>query len=202
MTRVIGLTGGIASGKSTISRYLLTKGAVILDADAIARDLSQPEGMIYNAYVEHFGRGILRPDGELDRRAIGQLVFNSTAEKEWIDTVTHPLIRDEMQLRLQQKKEQGSAIILLDVPLLFESGWDKMAEGTCLVYVDESVQLARLMARNSYGREEALARIHAQMPLSEKKKRARWLIDNNGDRSAALEQADRLWKEWTHEGLS
>ena len=130
------------------------------------------------------------------------MVFGSPAEKEWIDTITHPLIREEMQLRLQQEKEQGAAIILLDVPLLFESGWDKMAEGTCLVYVDESVQLARLMARNGYGRDEALARIRAQMPLSEKKKRAKWLIDNNGDRSAAIEQADRLWKEWTHEGLS
>ena len=202
MTRVIGLTGGIASGKSTGSGYLQTRGAVILDADAIARDLSRPGGTIYTAYVNHFGRKILQPDGELDRRAIGQMVFGSPAEKEWIDTITHPLIREEMQLRLQQEKEQGAAIILLDVPLLFESGWDKMAEGTCLVYVDESVQLARLMARNGYGRDEALARIRAQMPLSEKKKRAKWLIDNNGDRSAAIEQADRLWKEWTHEGLS
>ena len=201
MTRVIGLTGGIASGKSTISEYLRQKGAVILDADAIAWKLSRPGGAIYNAYVAHFGSSILRADGTLNRRRIGQLVFSSPADKAWLDEVSQPLIKAELQTRLQQKKEQGVPVILLDVPLLFEAGWDKMTEGTCLVCADEPVQLSRLVARNGYDRTEALARIHSQMSLAEKKRRATWIIDNNGSLSAALVQADQLWEEWTH-GLS
>ena len=110
--------------------------------------------------------------------------------------------RVALQARLLEKKQQCVPVILLDVPLLFEAGWDKMAEGACLVYADEPVQLARLMARNGYDRPEALARIHAQMSLDEKKRRAKWIIDNNGSLPEALAQADQLWKEWTHEGLS
>ena len=202
MTRVIGLTGGIASGKSTISEHLRKKGAVVLDADAMGGELSQPGGAIYAAYVAHFGSAILLSDGTLNRRRIGQLVFSCPEEKIWMDKTTHPLIQAELQARLLEKKQQSVPVILLDVPLLFEAGWDKMAEGACLVYTDEPVQLARLMARNGYDRPEALARIHAQMSLDEKKRRAKWIIDNNRSLPEALAQADQLWKEWTHEGLS
>ena len=202
MTRIIGLTGGIASGKSTISAYLQQKGAVVLDADAIARELSQPGGAIHAAYVTHFGPAVLLADGTLDRRRIGQQVFDCPADRNWVDQTTHPLIQAELEARLRAKEEQGVPLILLDVPLLFESGWDKMTEGACLVYTDETVQLERLMARNGYEQAEALARIRVQMPLEEKKQRAKWLIDNNGSLSAAFAQADQLWKEWTHGGLS
>lgn len=200
--KVIGLTGGIASGKSTVSEYLHRKGAVILDADAIAHELTEPGGSLHKAYGEHFGPSVLLPDGRIDRNAVGRKVFGSLQERQWLDSVSHPLIRQEIERQLLAKKNEQPPLIVLDVPLLFETGWDKMAEKTCLVYVDEAVQLERLMLRNGYGKEEAAARIRTQMPLREKMKRADYLIDNNGSLPSTLRQADILWKEWTHVRLS
>ena len=200
--KVIGLTGGIASGKSTVSEYLRRRGAVILDADAIAHELTKPGGSLYNAYYEHFGASVLLPDGCINRDAVGKRVFEAPAEKQWLDSVSHPLIKQEMERRLLAEKKKQPLLIVLDVPLLFEAGWDSMAEENCLVYADEDVQLKRLMLRNGYSREEAFARIQAQMPLQEKIKRADRLIDNNGSLPSTLRQADILWKEWTHVELS
>lgn len=196
--KVIGLTGGIASGKSTVSNYLHRKGAVILDADAIAHELTEPGGSLHQAYVAHFGPSVLLPDGRINRNAVGKQVFTSPQERRWLDSISHPLIRQEMERRLLAEKNKQPPLIVLDVPLLFETGWDKMAEETCLVYVDEAVQRDRLMLRNGYGKEEAAARIRAQMPLREKMKRADHFIDNNGSLPATLRQVDILWKEWTH----
>lgn len=200
--KIIGLTGGIACGKSTVSKYLCEKGAVIIDADAIAHEFLAPGNLLYEAYRRHFGDEILLPGGQLDRRAIGQLVFRKPAERKWMDETAHPIIQQEICRRLQQYKKEKKMLIVLDVPLLFELGWDKMSEETCLVYTDEKIQLERLMKRNDYGREEAAARIAAQMPLEEKKKRADRLIDNSGSLSSTLRQVDILWKEWTHDGVS
>ena len=200
--KIIGLTGGIACGKSTVSKYLREKGAVIIDADRIAHELLALGNPLYEAYRGHFGDAILLSDGQLDRRTIGRLVFQDPAERKWIDETAQPLIKQEICRRLQQYKDEKNILIVLDVPLLFESGWDKMTEETCLVYAEEKIQLERLMKRNGYGREEAAARIAAQMPLEEKKKRADSLIDNSGSLSSTLRQVDILWKEWTHDGVS
>ena len=200
--KIIGLTGGIASGKSTVSAYLQEKGASIIDADAIAHELLAPGKPLYEAYRQHFGDKILLSDGQLDRRVIGKLVFSDPAEREWIDATAHPLIQHEICQRVRQYQAEKKSLIVLDVPLLFESGWDKMAEKVCLVYAEEKIQQERLMKRNGYGREEAAARIAAQMPLEEKKKRADCLIDNSGSLPSTLRQVNRLWKEWTHDGVS
>lgn len=200
--KVIGLTGGIASGKSTVSRYLREKGAAILDADAIAHALAEPGGSLYLAYRQHFGAAVLQEDGQLDRAAIGKIVFSQPEERAWIDRSAHPLIQAEIKRQLAEKKRQDVPLIVLDVPLLFESGWDKMTEENCLVDVSEAVQLARLMQRDGYDEQAARARIAAQMPLVEKRRRADRLIDNNGDLPATLRQVDLLWKEWTHDGFS
>ena len=200
--KIIGLTGGIASGKSTVSAYLRKKGASIIDADAIAHELLEPGKTLYEAYRQHFGEKILLPDGKLNRRAIGQQVFSDPVEREWIGAAAHPLIKQEICQWVKQYRAEKKSLIVLDVPLLFESGWDKMAEKVCLVYVEEKIQLERLMKRNGYGREEAEARIAAQMSLEEKKKRADCLIDNSGSLSSTLRQVDNLWKEWTHDGVS
>ncbi|MBE6075084.1 MAG: dephospho-CoA kinase [Selenomonas ruminantium] len=200
--KVIGLTGGIASGKSTVSRYLREKGAAILDADAIAHALAEPGGSLYLAYRQHFGAAVLQEDGQLNRAAIGKIVFSQPEERAWIDRSAHPLIQAEIKRQLAEKKRQDVPLIVLDVPLLFESGWDKMTEENCLVDVSEAVQLARLMQRDGYDEQAARARIAAQMPLAEKRRRADRLIDNNGDLPATLRQVDRLWKEWTHDGFS
>ena len=199
---IIGLTGGIASGKSTVSSFFRQKGAAVLDADRIARELSEPGGKLHAEYVHHFGAEVLQSDGTLNRRRIGQIVFSDPQQKQWLDAVSHPAIRAELLRKLEQKRNEKQRLILLDVPLLFESGWDKMADKTCLVYVDESVQLQRLMKRDGYTRREAQDRIAAQMPLEEKKKRADYLIDNNGSLMDTVQQAEELWKEWIHGGLS
>lgn len=199
---IIGLTGGIASGKSTVSSFFRQKGAAVLDADRIARELSEPGGKLHAEYVHHFGAEVLQSDGTLNRRRIGQIVFSDPQQKQWLDAVSHPAIRAELLRKLEQKRNEKQRLILLDIPLLFESGWDKMADKTCLVYVDESVQLQRLMKRDGYTRREAQDRIAAQMPLEEKKKRADYLIDNNGSLTDTVQQAEELWKEWIHGGLS
>lgn len=199
---IIGLTGGIASGKSTVSSFFRQKGAAVLDADQIARELSEPGGELHAEYVRHFGAEVLQNDGTLDRRRIGQIVFSNPQQKQWLDTVSHPAIRGELLRQLAQKQNEKQRLILLDIPLLFESGWDKMADKTCLVYVNETIQLQRLMKRNGYTRREAQDRIAAQMPLEEKKKRADYLIDNNGSLTDTIRQAEALWREWIHGELS
>ena len=202
MARVIGLTGGIASGKSTMAKFFRDKGAAVISADAIAFALARPKQILYRLYVEHFGEGILQADGTLDRRAIGQLVFGNEAEKKWLDETSHPILERAMLRQIKVKQAKNFPVIILDVPLLFEAGWDKMTEENCLVFVDEATQLARLMRRNGYTEAEARGRIAAQMPLSEKKKRADTFIDNNGSLEESFVQAEKLWKEWTHAGIS
>ncbi len=177
MARIIGLTGGIASGKSTMAKFFREKGAAVLNVDAIAHHLSKPKRVLYKIYVQHFGEEILQPDGTLDRRAIGCKVFADETERQWLNDHTHPI-------------------------LAHVTGWDKMTEENCLVFVDEATQLARLMRRNGYTEEEAQGRIAAQMPLSEKKKRADTFIDNSGSLEESFQQAEKLWKEWTHAGIS
>lgn len=202
MARVIGLTGGIASGKSTMAKFFRDKGAAVLSADTIAFALAKPRQILYRLYVEHFGEGILQADGTLDRRAIGRLVFGSESERQWLDETTHPILERAMRRQIAVKQAKNFPVIILDVPLLFEAGWDKMTEENCLVFVDEATQLARLMRRNGYTEAEARARIAAQMPLSEKKQRADTFIDNNGSLEESFLQAEKLWKEWTHAGIS
>ena len=202
MARVIGLTGGIASGKSTMARFFRDKGAAVLSADTIAFALAKPRQILYRLYVAHFGEDILQADGTLDRRAIGRLVFGNVSERQWLDETTHPILERAMRRQIAVKQAKNFPVIILDVPLLFEAGWDKMTEENCLVFVDEATQLARLMRRNGYTEAEARARIAAQMPLSEKKKRADTFIDNNGSLEESFLQAEKLWKEWTHAGIS
>ena len=194
---IIGLTGGIASGKSTVSGHLASLGAAIIDADKIAARLAEPGETLYKAYVEHFGARVVQADGRLDRRQIGRLTFADPAEKFWVDQVSHPLIRSEVERQLSTGRP--GAVQVLDVPLLFEAQWDKLADVIWLVYVRPEVQLARLIRRNAYSEAEARQRIASQMPLEEKRALADVVIDNSGSRQATLEQVDRLWEEIRHE---
>ncbi len=193
--RIIGLTGGIACGKSTVSYHLRELGARILDADAISHALSAPGGRLYELYIDHFGEGILQPDATLDRRAIGRIVFSNPAERAWMDSVAHPMVRSTMTLELEKAREHGTSIAVLDVPLLFEAGWQDFADENWVVAVDEKTQLRRLMKRESCTEEEARARIRAQMPLSEKVRLADVIIDNGKSVDHTYAQVDRLWKE-------
>ena len=191
----IGLTGGIASGKSTAAGILRELGARVLDADAVARALTEKGQPLYEAYVRHFGPGALLPDGSLNRRKIGQLVFSKPEEKAWLNETSHPLIRRALQMELQKAETDGLKAGILDIPLLFETGWQKHLDETWLVYVPEEVQLTRLMARNGYGQQEAMDRIRAQMPIAAKKKLADIVIDNTGSTAELRQQLVKLWQQ-------
>lgn len=193
--RIIGLTGGIACGKSTVSYHLRELGARILDADAIAHALMAPGGKLYELYLDRFGEGILQPDATLDRRAIGRIVFSDPAERAWMDSVAHPMVRSTMTRELEEAREYGTRIAVLDVPLLFEAGWQDFADENWVVAVDEKTQLRRLMKRDACTEEAARGRIRAQMLLEEKIRLADVVIDNGKSVDHTYAQVDKLWKE-------
>lgn len=193
---VIGLTGGIACGKSTVSQWLREKYRVpVLDADAIAVEMSAAGKPLWQSYVDRYGaQRALLPDGQLNRAAIGQIVFADPKERTWMDRMAHPLVREEAMRRLQTLREQDVTAAVLDVPLLFEAGWEDMADEVWVVYADEATQLKRLMERNRLSEMLARQRIAAQMPLAEKRKRADVVIDNTGDLEAMRAQVAAAWQ--------
>ena len=194
--KIIGLSGGIACGKSTVSKALRALGAYIVDADAAAHALSQPKQPLFNAYVERFGADIVSPGGTLDRAAIARRVFADPAVRAEVDAIAHPLIRMAAEERLRAARDENKRAAVLDVPLLFEAGWDALADETWVVALPREEQLARLLARDtSMDEGEARARIAAQMPLAEKCARADVIIDNSGTKEEIREYIGKLWKE-------
>ena len=193
---VIGLTGGIACGKSTVSEALRREGAAIVDADAIAHELSRPGGAVYDFYVREFGGDILAADGTLDRGEIARHVFADPHVRDRVNARVHPLIRAAATDKIADLRAEGHAAIVLDVPLLFEAGWHRMTDESWVVSVPKDVQLARLMARDTAMSEaEARARIAAQMPLAEKCALADVVIDNGGARTDTERRASELWRQ-------
>ena len=185
--RIVGLTGGIASGKSTVARALVKLGATVIDADAIVHELQAPGGPLLDPIRQAFGPGILDSTGALDREALGGIVFRDPDARERLERIVHPQVGAEMGRRIGAAQDAGVALIVLDIPLLFE-GRARGGEGaaqmpidaTILVTVCEKIQIARQMHRDGCDRDEALRRIRAQMPLEEKAHRADFVIDNSG----------------------
>lgn len=195
--RIIGLTGGIACGKSTVSKVLKDCGARIVDADAIAHELSRPNQPIFHAYVALFGPEIVTPEGTLDRAEIAQRVFSDTVLRDKMNARVHPIIRAAAEDRLDAAHMDGTAVVVLDVPLLFEVGWDALTNDTWVVALPPEEQLARLLARDhTMDEAEARARIAAQMPLAEKCMRADVVIDNSGTREETKERVEKLWETY------
>lgn len=192
--RIIGLTGGIASGKSTVSERLAALGAAIVDTDAIAHQLAMPGQPLWQRYRDHFGPAILQADQTLDRAAIARRVFAHPEERRWLDAAAHPLILAECRRQLAYWQAQACPVAVLDVPLLFEAGWDTMADVVWVVAVQPELQLERLMRRNSLSRQAASARVAAQLSLEEKCARADLVLDNNGTLEELRCQVDRAWR--------
>lgn len=190
--KVYAITGGIASGKSTVTRFLREKGFVVIDADEVVRVLYQPGLKIYQAIVAAFGTGILEPSGEIDRRKLGALIFGSSAQRERLNAATHPIIQEEMERLLSDAEAQGATMVFVDSPLLIEMGHMERYDAIILVYVEPQIQLERLMLRNHLSREEALLRIESQMPLAQKKSWADFLLDNGGDLKSLEHQVEML----------
>jgi dephospho-CoA kinase len=180
MTLVIGLTGGIASGKSTVSNMLKEMKIPVVDADVEARLAVMKGEPAYSKIIATFGRDILLEDEEIDRQKLGSIIFHQAEKRMLLNEIVHPEVRKRMIGQVEKAKESGEEVVVLDIPLLFESKLTYMVEKTILVYVDYDIQLQRLMERNNLRVEDAKARIQSQMPLNEKIKLAVAVIDNNG----------------------
>ena len=197
MVRIIGLTGGIASGKSTVTSYLREKGYPVIDADQVVHDLQAPGGELYQALVEHFGREVLLDTGDLNRPALAQRIFSSQKEIVWSNQVQGDIIRKALA-RERDRLAKTEDIFFMDIPLLIEQGYLDWFDQVWLVYVTEDTQLERLMERNALTEVQARDRLVAQMPLDEKKALVDLVIDNNSQRDhlyqeiyRAIEQIER-----------
>ncbi|MFH0995870.1 MAG: dephospho-CoA kinase [Pseudomonadota bacterium] len=193
---ITGLTGGIASGKSTVSAFLEDAGAVIVDADKIARDAVRKNRPAWREIVRAFGQSILLPDGEINRILLGEIIFNDPAQKQVLNRIVHPEVIAETATRLTEiQNNQPGEIVILDVPLLIESGMDTGLSDIVVVYVPEPIQIQRLMKRDDLTHAQALARIRSQMPIEEKKRRATIVIDNTGSREDTRSISLRVYQQ-------
>lgn len=193
--RLIGLTGGIASGKSTVSQALQAKGALIIDADLLAREVVLPQSPAWIEIRDHFGQEILTATGELNRAELGRRIFTDASQREVLNRITHRQIEGRTkQLIAYYQQHDPDSVVVVDAPLLFEVGMDRMVEEVWVVAVDETVQMERLQARDGLSREEARQRLASQMPLSVKLARGHQVIDNNGTVAATLNQVELLWQ--------
>ncbi|WP_027407026.1 dephospho-CoA kinase [Anaerovibrio sp. RM50] len=198
--KIIGLTGGIASGKSTVTKYLRQQGYTVVDCDKIAWELAEPDHSIWQVYFARYGSRVINSDRSLNRQAVADIVFKEKNELSVINSLVHPLIKEEMMAQVEEARARGEKQIFLDVPLLFEANYDKLTDEKWLVYVTRDTQLRRLVARNSYSREEAIRRIDSQMSLEEKKKLSDVIINNNADRKRLRRQLDEQLEKLRLEG--
>jgi dephospho-CoA kinase len=192
---LIGLTGGIGSGKSTVARMLAACGAALVDADLLAREVVEPGTPGLAEIAAEFGPEVLLPDGRLDRAALGAVVFADQARRERLNQITHPRVGTLMQERIAEAQASGAPLVVVDVPLLFEGSRQSLFEGVMLVWVPEAVQLQRLVERDGMGEGEARQRIASQMPIDRKRELATWVIDNSGAVSDTERQVDVWWGE-------
>ncbi|MDD2432949.1 MAG: dephospho-CoA kinase [Clostridia bacterium] len=200
---VVGLTGGIASGKSTISRYLRELGAAIIDADVLARELVLPHSPAWQEIVYYFGAEILDSDGFLQRKKLGKLIFQSAAERKVLNQILHPKIKDktiELIKFYQQKKDIPLVVVV--APLLIEAKMTEMVDEIWLVVISEELQLQRLKQRDNLSTLEAQKRIAAQLPLQEKLKYASRVIDNSGSREETRQKVLALWQQAVEDSIS
>lgn len=192
---IAGLTGGIASGKSTVSRFLGEAGAIIIDADQIAREVVAVGTPAHEAIVRTFGAGVLLSDGNIDRKQLGDIIFNDPEKKEALNAIVHPRIFERMNEKIAEATAvDPDAVVVLDIPLLFETGSKRPLSEIIVVYAPESVQLRRLMQRDQIDEKAAMARIRSQMPIEEKRRRATCVIDNTKGPDATKKQAEAIFQ--------
>jgi dephospho-CoA kinase len=195
--KLIGLTGGIASGKSTIAAWLRKAGIPVVDADQLSRDAVAPGSPALARIVERFGDEILLPDGGLDRKKLGAIVFADARARADLNAIVHPEVGALALSRLDELRAAGVPVAVYEVPLLFENHLDQMMDGTLLVAASEPVQLRRLMERDGIDEAAARARMGAQMPLDEKRRRATAVVENDGSREESARQLRAAWRTLT-----
>lgn len=191
--RIIGLTGGIGTGKSTVSHYLSTVCHIpILDADTYAREAVEKNSPILQTIKKRYGSAICLENGELNRKKLGDIIFNNSTEKQWLESQIHPYVRQRFQ---QEKKQYQGRIIVLDIPLLFESQLTHLVTEIWVVYCSYEQQLERLMNRNHLSKEEASARIKSQLPIENKVNRADVVLDNSSTKEELYQQIEEIIKK-------
>lgn len=193
--RLIGLTGGIATGKSTVAAMLTTRGAAIVDADAIAHEVLLPGASAFEDVVQRFGGRVLDEGGAIDRAALGAIVFADPELRAELERITHPRINALVQERIVEALQSSAPLVAADIPLLFERGLEGAFEGTMLVYARPATQLLRLRERDGLDDISAQRRLVAQLPIDEKRARATWVIDNEGSRESTAAQVHDWWRE-------
>ncbi|RXX23393.1 dephospho-CoA kinase [Streptococcus oralis] len=191
MGKIIGITGGIASGKSTVTTYLRQQGFQVVDADRLVHQLQRPGGRLYQVLVQHFGQEIILESGELNRPLLASLIFSNPEDQEWSKQTQGEIIREELAA-LRDQLAQTEAIFFMDIPLLFEQGYANWFDETWLVYVDYDIQLERFMKRDHLSKEVAESRLATQWSLAEKRKLASRILDNNGSRDQLVSQVVKL----------
>ena len=192
----VGLTGGVASGKSTVARMLAEKGAELIDFDEMAHAVQDPEGPVWREIIRHFGEEILHEDLSIDRRKLGETVFADRTKRELLNRLVHPAIFAEWQRRLAEiRARRADAIVVSDIPLLIEAGMKGMVDLVLLVYIAPEEQIRRVMARDGFNREEAERRLAAQMPIEEKLRSADIVIRNGGSPEETRRAVCRVWTE-------
>lgn len=196
--QVIGLTGGIATGKSTVSAMFKKAGAMIIDADRIAREVVKKGMPAYREIVAHFGSAVLLPDGEINRNALGDIIFKDPQKKQLLNRIVHPPVKKEVNRQLKQiEQTHPKAVAILDIPLLIEAGMHQDLSEIIVVYTPQYIQIKRLMQRDQISEADALARVCSQMPIEEKKKLATIVIDNSGAIENTRKQTIEIFKRLT-----
>ena len=191
----IGLTGGIASGKSTVLTYFKDKGIPYIDADIVAREVVEPGTEGLKAIVNAFGSNVLHDDGTLNREALGAIVFHNEEKRRQLNDCLKEHIRNRIMELTTHYESNRTTVLIYDIPLLIEGEWYSMMDEVWLVYVNEMTQIERLMSRNGYSKEDALARIKSQMRLDDKRSYADVVIDNNGTPRDLTEQLNTIWSD-------
>ncbi|BAT49758.1 dephospho-CoA kinase [Bacillus altitudinis] len=198
MTLVIGLTGGIASGKSTVSQMIKEKGIRVVDADIIAKEAVSKGAPALHQIVQTFGEEVLLPNGELNRQQLGAIIFSDEEKRKKLNAIVHPEVRKEMLKQRDEGVSNQETFVVLDIPLLFESKLEGLVDRIIVVYTTPDLQLSRLMNRNDLSEEEALKRIHSQQPLEEKCQKADRVIENTKDLAFIRKQLENILNEWEH----
>lgn len=186
---IIGLTGGISCGKSAVAENMRRYyGATTLDIDDVTQWLTEPGGVLFDIYVRHFGKYVVTREGYLNRRLIGEIIFNHPDERAWINSVAHPILLNHARDFLVECQASGVRLVVLEIPLLFEAGWEHLVDETWAVYTKRNTQIRRLMFRDKLTQQQAIARINAQMSSQEMRERADVKIKNLGGFSAVRKQ--------------
>jgi dephospho-CoA kinase len=199
---IAGLTGGIATGKSTVAGIFASAGARVVDADRIARDAVRPGTAVHADIVAHFGADILLADGAIDRKRLADIIFGDPAEQRALERIVHPQVKRQITLQLDRhRREAPGSVVIVDVPLLFETGMDRGLPATILVYAPEAVQLRRLIARDGLTKAQARTRLRAQMPIEEKRALAAIVIDNSGALESTRRQTLAVYRNLVQGGV-